>query len=226
MTSLDLKTKLLPVAIPVTSVSGVFWIEPWLTLRRDAGLVARDDMPLLSLPLEAGGWSKIPMSAAHAGNWLRNLVLCEPDQNIGTHSAKVTLLSWAAKFGLSHGDRRLLGYHSNANERSMLTYSRDAMARPLCELVRVLCAVREESFRPDSTRSGYFVGLDGCEHLLEDTDDSSSSSEGSADEEDPQHSAEEDACDHMLRPWVEQARDRCSFVRHTFSRCLRIVRPG
>ena len=40
----------------------------------------------------------------------------------------------------------------------MLEYSRDAMAAPMRDLGEVLRAVTEGSFRPDMTRSGYFVG--------------------------------------------------------------------
>ena len=36
-------------------------------------------------------------------------------------------------------------------------YSHDAAVQPLLELERVLGAIREGSFRPDSTRSGRFV---------------------------------------------------------------------
>ena len=113
----------------------------------------------------------------------------------GTHSAKATVLSWASKYGISHDDRRLLGYHAAAGDKSMLTYSRDAMAGPLREMARVVRDIKAGVFRPDTTRSGYFLKPDGSEELLADTEDSSSSSEGSLDEDDQQFSEEEEACD-------------------------------
>lgn len=39
------------------------------------------------------------------------------------------------------------------------TYARDAMAAPLRELLRVLAAVRANTFCPDATRSGMFVNI-------------------------------------------------------------------
>ena len=47
------------------------------------------------------------------------------------HSAMATLLSWAAKAGLSLGDRRSLGMHAKPGDLSALEYSRDALAGPL-----------------------------------------------------------------------------------------------
>ena len=47
MTSLELKTRWLPVAAPLRSVSGCCWAGAWMQLREQHGLVARDDVPLL-----------------------------------------------------------------------------------------------------------------------------------------------------------------------------------
>eukprot|EP00971_Amphidinium_carterae_P262875 5215025-Amphidinium_carterae.1 len=51
--------------------------------------------------------------------------------HVKTHSLKVTLLSWLAKFACPHDDQSLLGYHVLRDRRSALTYSRDALAGPL-----------------------------------------------------------------------------------------------
>jgi hypothetical protein len=75
---------------------------------------------------------------------------------IGTHSLKSTPLAWAAMFGLSITDRELLGHHSLGNHRSALTYSRDAQARPLQLYSKILRAIAEGHFDPDTTRSGRF----------------------------------------------------------------------
>ena len=72
----------------------------------------------------------------------------------GTHSAKATLLSWAAKAGLAPELRKLLGGHADAKDRTMHAYSRDVMARPLQELALLLSKVRSGEFAPDETRSG------------------------------------------------------------------------
>ena len=53
--------------------------------------------------------------------------------------------------------RKLLGYHVDAAELSVNTHSRDLLAPPLRELVRVLSSSASGAFSPDTTRSGYFA---------------------------------------------------------------------
>ena len=69
-------------------------------------------------------------------------------------SLKVTLLSWAAKFGMDKGVRRMLGYHAKKGDTTMLAYSRDELAGPLRDLAAMLAAVRSGKFAPDLSRSG------------------------------------------------------------------------
>jgi hypothetical protein len=78
-------------------------------------------------------------------------------RDLRTHSCRATLLSWAAKFGIKAGHRRLLGYHAKPKDQAMLEYSRDSLAAPLRELCAMLDEVANGSFVPDSTRSGYFA---------------------------------------------------------------------
>ena len=78
-------------------------------------------------------------------------------RNIGSHSLKVTTLSWLAKAGLPREIRRTLGYHIRPGDRVMDAYSRDVLAGPLRELTRVLNEISGKRFDPDSTRSGYFA---------------------------------------------------------------------
>jgi len=94
----------------------------------------------------------------------------------GTHSAKATLLSWAAKAGVKRSLRKLLGYHADGRDQSMLEYSRDAVAEPMRELVRVLALVRSGAFRPDVTRSGRWTGTKP-EELVEEVVSNATASE-------------------------------------------------
>ena len=75
-------------------------------------------------------------------------------ESYGTHSAKATLLSWAAKAGLSKTDRKLLGGHTDSKDKSMEEYSRDVLAKPLNALGHLLELIRNGEFSPDATRSG------------------------------------------------------------------------
>ena len=95
-----------------------------------------------------------PSSQANAEERIRALLRRHLDETkASTHSAKATLLSWAAKRGFTIEDRLMLGYHSIAGTMA-LTYSRDAAARGLRLLEGLLSEVRVGSFLPDMTRSG------------------------------------------------------------------------
>ncbi len=76
---------------------------------------------------------------------------------IATHSLKATVLAWSSKAGLSHDDRRLLGYHTSSSDASLLVYLRDAMAGPLRSLCQLIAQVVSGEFNPDATRSGLFI---------------------------------------------------------------------
>ena len=65
-----------------------------------------------------------------------------------SRSLKATCLSWVAKAGVSPPPRKLLGYHVDATELSVNTYSRDLLAPPLRELVRVLSLMASGAFSP------------------------------------------------------------------------------
>ena len=65
------------------------------------------------------------------------------------------MLSLAAKFGLDAETKLQLAYHVG-RFKLLHTYSRDVAAQPLLQLENVLKAIREETLRPDSTRSGRF----------------------------------------------------------------------
>ena len=111
---------------------------------------------------EGGGWTTVPYTTVEFASSVRDLLLRHgvPSDliiNIGAHSMKSTLLSWVAKFGLDKPTRRMLGYHAEPKDKSVETYSRDAMAAPLRKLDEVLAAVRSGRFLPDANRSGHFV---------------------------------------------------------------------
>ena len=110
-------------------------------------------------PQVDGTWSKSRLATGPAGRWLTALLAkldpgVVPPKPYGTHSCKATLLSWCAKAGLHHSVRRLLGAHVTQGDRSLLEYSRDALAEPLRLLGEVLSKVRAGRCLPDQTRSG------------------------------------------------------------------------
>ena len=84
------------------------------------------------------------------GDWER------VDRRVSSHSLKCTMLSYAAKRGISVPDRLMLGYHSS-NMHMAMVYSRDGAAASLLLLERLIDEIVKGTFKPDSTRSGRIV---------------------------------------------------------------------
>ena len=89
------------------------------------------------------------LASDECGNWLGLLLRDRGDLRTSSHSLKCTLLSYCAKWGTSHIDRLALEGHRHPGD----TYSRDALARPLRLLARVIDAVSRELFFPDACRA-------------------------------------------------------------------------
>ncbi|CAE8589823.1 unnamed protein product [Polarella glacialis] len=152
-------------------LTGYNWYDTWCAARSRAGLDELQSgylgmgesavvaQPLLPVPLGDGTWSARPATSSEAAVWLRELLIARGFSaaevaNLGTHSCKATVLSWAAKRGLSLETRRALGYHVGEKDVSVLTYSRDAMGGPIRELEVLLSEIRSGTFVPDAGRSG------------------------------------------------------------------------
>ena len=225
--SLERKVRFLPIAVPVQSLTSPPWLPVWNQLRLDQGLTASGytshTYPVMPAPAAGGGWSQSALGVTPAGEWLRNLLRHTEtvgDIRLATHSCKATLLSWCSKVGVDHDSRRLLGYHTASSDKSLLVYSRDAMAQPLRALVAIIEKVVAGSFNPDTTRSGMFAPAgavdDGCSS-------SASSSCGSEDEDDKDLFEEEKAVEDVAGKWQppeHEANDEVVFVRHLTSRCI------
>ena len=149
----------LPLCGPAGGLCGNRWFKLFADVRKECGLsmVREQGRPFMPAVGADGELLSRPLTSNEATAWLIRLVGSQGSGSgpIKSHSLKATLLSWAAKYGLSHDSRRLLGYHVAPGDKSMVTYSRDAMAGPLRELCRVVALVRDEQFFPDKTRSGY-----------------------------------------------------------------------
>jgi hypothetical protein len=142
------------------------WAVAWITLRQQLALSAAADQPLLPLPVhdvgDGLGWTSGEVTSFDMGLHLRHIFVkfgFEPSalKNIGSHSLKATMLSWAAKGGLPKDDRRILGYHADSNDRSVADYSRDVYAEPLRALAVLVGKIAGGLFDPDASRSGMWV---------------------------------------------------------------------
>ena len=154
-TSLEKKTRLLPVVVTTRSFSRDGWIQQWLEIRASSGLQVGPGIPLLPSPAANGGWTRAPLSCEAAGEWLRALLKetlgPSAGPRIATHSCKASILSMAAKYGMEPAARRLLGYHSAGRDKSMLVYSRDSMSWPVRLMEGMLDDIVAGVFVPDGS---------------------------------------------------------------------------
>ena len=148
-----------PVVGLAKGLSGECWAESWLEIRVRLGHDASRDGCLQLQPLADGTFAPHRIEAGQMTEWLRHLlegigVERSALRNVGSHSCKASLLSLAAKAGLSRDTRRLLGGHSPPNDKTVEVYARDVLATPMRELGNVVLWVRSGVFLPDASRSG------------------------------------------------------------------------
>ena len=156
----------LPLIAPIQGVTDSPWGPAWLEACEESGLcftTMSSGQPMIQSPLLSGEWSGRAMSNDKFAQWIHAILveagLEEIDPFTG-HSAKRTLLSWTAKFGLCMHTQAILGHHSLNKEKTPLVYARDAQAAPIREMEGVVTQVRRGSFRPDLTRSGQLANTD------------------------------------------------------------------
>ena len=149
----------LPVVALSRGISDSSWGAAWLGLRAELFLDATEDETLMLEPLADGTFGEGRIQAGQATAWLQHILLklgvpAAELTNIGSHSCKATVLSIAAKAGLSRDTRRTLGGHATPGDNSVDVYSRDALAAPLLEVGLLFMKIRAKLFDPDSSRSG------------------------------------------------------------------------
>ena len=142
---------------------------------------------------------------------------------LGTHSCKTTILSWAAKKGTDLQIRKVMGYHSLGKSNSVFIYGRDNVSPALREIEEIINMIKSGRFEPDNTRSGYFKPS-GDKNENEAVDPSledlrgASSSEDSADEDQIDHQEEELVERKVIGKWTgdldETALPHCHRTRH------------
>ena len=168
------KSRFLPlVALGRGLFNGGVWGCKWFEARAAAGLPSSVTMP---------GWSELgqcwltrPMATGEAVTFLREFItMCGVGSTAHLytcHSAKATVLSWAAKSNMMDFEsRRLLGHHLAPGAASVLTYARDEMVRLQHGVYKILQTISQGDFDPDLSRVArlrQMVGNDDFpEHLL------------------------------------------------------------
>ena len=125
--TMEKKTRFLPVVGLLTNFSGYEWQWEWMQLRKELGLDGQPG-PLLPAPVKGGGFSKAPLKAGEASDWLRQILDKARPSKIhvdeGTHSLKATFLACAARYGMSLSDRALKARLRNRRQTRSLKIMR------------------------------------------------------------------------------------------------------
>jgi len=167
-----LKSRLMPIVIPARGVDGLVWVGDALDVFSKAGMVLETPMdgPLLRAP--SGGPDKFMqrgLKSAEVSVLLRKFIGSpDPipgsnDEVVSSHSLESTALSWCARFGVSPASRSLLGRHASCLNETYAIYSRDLVCSPVVELQKVIDAIADGSFAPDSQHSKFFATPPGEE---------------------------------------------------------------
>ena len=162
--------RLLPAACVLPGLSGEDWASKWLANRKAAGLAASLTCPTMPAPMRDGSWSRLPLTSSEAVVWLREILhpfVNRNIQDIATHSAKATVLSWMAKANVPISIRRLAGYHAKPGDKSALEYSRDAAAPVLHQIEAIYISIKAGRFDPDGPRSRRWMGCNSLQSAME-----------------------------------------------------------
>ena len=155
--------KFLDLVASGTGIFGDDWIRQWISALQCIGVDPHADeigktlMPALA---EDGTAQRRALESDEASVWLR-LILGEDmdrknsSRQISSHSLKATLLAMAAKRGLKHEDRLAMGHHAHPFKMAD-TYARDAQARTIRLIDKLLLEIRSGYFDSDTTRAGRF----------------------------------------------------------------------
>ena len=166
-TSMERKARYMPLVCPLIGLTGIDWTSIWLGAMTTLGLNI-DAVPVGSLCRAinpSGGLSVRHLSTSEITAFLNQFFETTEDNRLSSHSLKETSLSWSAKFGIDEDSRTLLGHHelsSKGKSKSLATYSRDMLSRPLMFYCNMLKQIRRELFLPDLSRSGWMKSLAQC----------------------------------------------------------------
>ncbi|CAE7223053.1 unnamed protein product [Symbiodinium natans] len=154
--------RLLPASATGPGLLEDDWLLKWMENRKAMGLIASEDDPMMPSPTPDGTFHAFKLSSSDACVWLREL-LCgtaSADElvDLGTHSAKATVLSWLTKVGAPPKLQRRAGYHVGKAGRSELEYGHDAAADILRNIEQVLQIIRAGLFDPDLPRLRRWTG--------------------------------------------------------------------
>ena len=178
---------LLPIVALGSGIQDGSWEKQWIQARYESVIDAGVDGALFLLPQPGGGFCNVMMDSSDLALWMREILVQggvseEEAFAYSSHACRATALSWAAKAGMTEGDRRLLARQAKPKDRSVLEYSRDALAGPLARVAKVYKKIRNCDFAPDCTSANRWTMNKASKKVTcveEESDPSSESSNSS-----------------------------------------------
>ena len=155
--SKESKSRFTPYAALAQGLTECSWGRLWVDARRQCQLSFGQGPERFCLPTRSqriDEWGETPMGAGEASSYLAEILegTEEEGQRIGTHSLKVTLLTWASRstvVRLSKNERLLLGHHIAPGVKSMVTYSREGYTSLIGKVLALYRSIRCGMFNPD-----------------------------------------------------------------------------
>ncbi len=151
------KSLVLPILIPTCGVGRELWAEDWWQIRMELGLPTDGSVngPLMPAPKDADGkaWAKRPLTSQELGEMLRSVLDCLTDEEVSSHSLKVTTLTWCSKGEVPREHRRILGRHSSSIQGADSFYARELAFPPVRSLERVISDICLGYLLPDGSRT-------------------------------------------------------------------------
>ena len=159
-TTSERKCRQMPLVCPLLGVTGLDWTSSWIKAAEAVGFnFGAKPLGALCRAFNNDGNVSVRSCASNEVTKLLNAFFGTDDSNrITSHSLKETTLAWSARYGMDESCRTLLGHHELAGSRSLATYSRDMLSRPLQQYCAMLMNIRNDYFRPDVSRSGWLSG--------------------------------------------------------------------
>ena len=158
------KRRAMPLVAPFPGVTESRWVAAWQDAGRSLGVHWESEPfgPLVRAPGVGGRLCARRCSSSEAGAMLCNALDLEGLERRTSHVLKGTTLAWVGKRGFSERDGLLLGHHAPGSS-SLACYSRELLSAPLRAYRAMLREIRSNTFRPDTTRSGWLAGCDSLE---------------------------------------------------------------
>ena len=155
--------KFLDLVVSGIGMAGHNWIGHWVDALRHIGrdpFEGHDGQSLMPAPGDDGQALQRSLESDEASKWLRlllgeNINRKDSARQISSHSLKATLLSMAAKRGPRHEDRLAMGHHIHPF-RMADVYAREAQARCIRLIDRLIVEIKSGYFDPDASRAGRF----------------------------------------------------------------------